>query len=204
MDTKLFRLPTEPSLYGSIPTRVAEQATMSRLTPKDVYAAGPAPDSRFPGWAGPMEDGRLVTDYRTHCSENIPAGQQFAVHQWMQRNAESILEISRTRQAKQAGALQPFDSTVVPPPQSIVHCNPAGCAVQFTHLPSGFGQERQEIVPELFGTFAYQKTEERQPLPPITRTSEGGRNSLRGRAYSNLGTQGIGSVNLRGTYLRAA
>lgn len=205
MDSKLFVLPTDPNYYTNTPgNTVVKRAAMTNSFPEGQYYVGPAPDARFPGWAAPMEDGRLATDYRPHCNRNIPAGQQFATHQWMTRNAEQIIQLSRQRQSEVAGANLGFDNTVVPPPDKVVECNPFECRYQVTKLPYGIGTERREIVPDLFGTFNTQVREQTQSLPPITRTFEGGRNSVRGRGFTDLGTRPVGTTNWGSTYLHAS
>jgi hypothetical protein len=68
MDAKLFRLPTEPFLYTNLSESQSKQAFVQRLTPKGVYAIAAVPDARYPGWAAPMQDAAVLTDYRTHCS----------------------------------------------------------------------------------------------------------------------------------------
>jgi hypothetical protein len=204
MDSKLFVLPTEPNYYPKKPSSAARKAALADIIPEGQYYIGPAPDSRFPGWAAPLADGRLVTDYRPHCNRNIQAGKQFATHQWMVQNADEIIQVSRDRQSQVAGAFMSFDNTVVPPPKLIVECNPSGCGYKQTDLPYGIGTERQEPVPELFGTFNTEKVYVKQKLPPITREFEGGRNSLRGRGYTDIGTGPIGNVNTKFTYLRSS
>ena len=196
MDARLFRLPTEPSLNPpGLSFSQAKEVTLSRLP----SGTKPATDSRYPGWAGPMADGRLVTDYRTHCAENIPAGQQFAVHQWMQRNTDDIIQVSRQRQAMNAGATQGFDLSVVAPPIGFVQCDTMECSIA-PGSKYGIGVERREPTPVLFGTFDLQRQERVQSVPSITQRYEGGRNSVRGTSYTNLGTHGVANVNLVGTY----
>jgi hypothetical protein len=203
MDSKLFVLPTNPNFYSKPSPAVSKQTAFSRTFPDGQYYVGPAPDSRFPGWSGPMEDGRLATDWRPHCNRNVPAGLQFGTTQWMQRNADQIITVSRERQSMDAGANLGFDNTIVAPPKNIVSCDIMKCGYSQTGLPYGIGTERQEPVPELFGTFNTDVPEVTQRLPPITSSFEGGRNSLRGRHFTNLGNGGVGSVNIKGTYLRA-
>lgn len=204
MDSRLFVLPTQPDLYNHPSNSVAKEATLSRLSPHGIYAAGPAPDARYPGWAAPMEDARLVTDYRTHCYRNIPAGQQFASVQWMQRNTDNIIKISRQRQAEQAGAIYSFDPTVVPPPSLTVQCSPDECEFRRSGKRYGIGTERKEPVPNLFGTFNNEKIYKHQERPPITRSFEGGRNSLRGRFFTDLGNAPVGTTNYSSTYIKAS
>ena len=95
MDAKLFRLPTKPNLYGGAsPFDVEQQQKHSQL---------PTQNSRFPGWAAPMADGRLVTEYQNHCSRNIPAGRQYPTKEWMTKNALELIRVGRERQAQKSG-----------------------------------------------------------------------------------------------------
>lgn len=175
MDSKFFRLPTKPNFYGGgRPVDSKQRGTGQEL---------PAPDSRFPGWAAPMSDARLVTDYQAHCAKNIPAGSQFATKEWMQRNAESILVYNRKEYAGRMGANLPFDDTVVPPPAMVVECKPGGCSRVMTEAPGGIGMERAGAAcPELFGTFSYagMANVKAEPRVALTTKQEGGRNSVRG------------------------
>lgn len=204
MDSKLFVLPTQPDFYNTPSPSVSKKTAFSRAIPQGQYYVGPAPDSRFPGWAGPMSDGRLATDWRPHCNRNVEPSLQFGTTQWMQRNADQIISVSRERLSQDAGANRGFDNTVVAPPENLVSCDIMKCGFSQTGLPYGIGTQRQEPVPELFGTFNTDVREVTQHLPAITSSFEGGRNSVRGRYFSNLGNGGVGSVNTKGTYLRAA
>lgn len=89
MDAKLFRLPTTPNYYESL------QSTPPAPIRDVRNGLLPAPDNRYEGWAGPMSDGRLVTDYAPQSSKNIPAGQQFPTKAWMQKHGTEIIEHSR-------------------------------------------------------------------------------------------------------------
>jgi len=176
MDSKLFRLPTSPNYYQSAHTGI----------PIDVrnYAKVllPAPDTRFPGWAGQMSDARLVTDYSAHCSANVPAGKQFPTKQWMQKNATEIIDYSRKRSAEITGAIYPLDKSVVPPPLYTVSCKAGGaCEKTATNAAGGLGVGREDSAPELFGTY-YNVTgpPAEAPNTPLTSRYEGGRNTLRG------------------------
>ena len=175
MDSKFFRLPTNPNLYPAAqPADVRDIGTNQEL---------PAPDSRFPGWAAPMSDARLVTDYQPHCARNIPAGQQFATKGWIQRNASQVMDYSRKVYAQRMGGFLAYDSTVVPPPAMVVDCKPGGCSRSLTEAPGGIGMERADAAcPELFGTFSYAGMAQPQAEPRIgiTTKQEGGRNSVRG------------------------
>lgn len=203
MDSRLFVLPTEPNYYETQSASVSRKTAFTKTIPEGQYSVGPAPDSRYPGWAAPMSDSRLVTDWRPHCNRNVPAGLQFGTTQWMQRNADEIIRISRERQSKDAGATLGFDNTIVPPASNIVSCDIMKCGFEQTGQAYGIGTERREPVPDLFGTFNTEVQQVTQKLPPITSSFEGGRNSVRGRYYTELGTGGVGSMNLKGTYLRA-
>lgn len=178
MDSKLFRLPTSPNFYSGIasanPFDVSNQQKQTQL---------PTKDSRFPGWAAPMADGRLVTEYQNHCSRNIPTGNQFATKEWMTKNAIELIRISRERQAQQTGAIYAFDTTVVPPPSLIVKCATNDCVRILTEKDGGIGVERADAeAPELFGTWDSREWAATAPRPNVALTSvyEGGRNTPRG------------------------
>ena len=178
MDARLFRLPTHPNFYAA-----ASTADPFDVAQRQKYTEGPTRDSRFPGWAAPMSDGRLVTSYKNHCSQNIPEGKQFATKDWMTHNAVELIGISRSRLAQQTGAIYGLDPTVVPPPAGIVECTRSDCVRTQTNLSGGIGTERApQPVPELFGTWDARMTLMPQPPPNTALTSqyEGGRNTPRG------------------------
>jgi hypothetical protein len=177
MDSKLFRLPTAPNFYSAIATAnpfdVGEQQKRSQL---------PSPDSRFPGWAAPMADGRLVTEYKNHCSRNIPTGSQYATKEWMTKNASELIRISRERYSEQTGAIYGLDKSVVPPPALIVRCKTNDCDRTYTNATGGIGMERADAeAPELFGTWENEAmTSAPKAVVPLTTRFEGGRNTPRG------------------------
>ena len=177
MDARLFRLPTHPNFYAT-----AQTADPFDLSKRQGYSEGPTPDSRFPGWAAPMSDGRLVTTYKNHCSQNIPAGKQFATRGWMTHNAEELIRVSRQRLAYQTGAIYGLDPTVVPPPAATVSCTRSECNRAYTYIPGGIGTERVPVtVPVLFGT--WDATTMATPPPAnvsLTTQYEGGINTPRG------------------------
>jgi hypothetical protein len=178
MDAKLFRLPTAPNFYAAI-----AGASPFDLQQRQKLGTVPTPDNRFPGWAAQMADGRLVTDYQDRCSKNIPAGRQFATKEWMTKNAEGIIHLGRQRFAQQTGAIYGLDSTVVPPPATVVHCTRAECDRQETGAPGGIGVERADAAaPALFGTWDPRETTLMRPAEEtsLTRRYEGGRNTPRG------------------------
>jgi hypothetical protein len=187
MDSRFFRRVTDPNYYENVPQgfdakRVAYKTAVSERNTL------PTPDPRFPGYAGLMNDGRLITDYRPHCNQNIPAGSQYGVKEWMVKHTPSIVSVSRTRQAKVTGAIYGDDPTVVPPPLATVKCTPVDCAYT-TNDVRGIGIERVDKAPELFGTFSF----EGEYTPPASKTAlttsfQSGRNTLRGRVFQPLGS----------------
>jgi|LakMenEpi03Aug12_release.lakeMendotaPanAssembly.Ray.scaffolds.fasta_scaffold705683_1 hypothetical protein len=178
MDSKLFRLPTNPNYYAK--AQNSWPISPSQQNKKQIF---PTQDARFPGWAAPLEDGRLVTDYRSHCEVNIPPEKQEVSRVWMQRNTDQIIAIARERQATATGMIYGVDSSIVPPPEVVVHCTAAECTRTNTYAPEGIGMERAGCAaPELFGTFE-PITLSSPPPAHISQTmkNEGGRNSIRGR-----------------------
>jgi len=127
-----------------------------------------------------MADARLVTDYRPHCENNIPAGKQYPTTLWIQRNGEKIIDMYRATSAKLMGAEYGLDDTVVPPASHTVHCTRSVCSREDTGAPGGIGTERREPVPELFGTYMIPQNPPVQSNIRGTSAYEGGRNSLRG------------------------
>ena len=133
-----------------------------------------------------MADGRLVTNYQNHCSQNIPTGRQFATKEWMVKNTEEIIRVGRSRFAERTGAMYGLDKTVVPPPAAVVHCSRADCALVESSTPGGIGVERAgAAAPALFGTWDPQATLGGLFAAPaaeisLTRRYEGGRNTPRG------------------------
>jgi hypothetical protein len=184
MDAKLFRLPTQPNFFAEI-----GRADPFDANQRQKFSQLPAQSIRFPGYAAPMSDGRLVTDYAAHCESNIPAGRQFPTKHWMQNHAPEIIEISRRVSARRTGAVYAFDPNVVPPPATKVICKPDSCQRIATYAAGGIGLEREGAdAPELFGT--YSPITGAPALPahtPLTSRYEGGRNSLRGRVGPALG-----------------
>jgi len=128
-----------------------------------------------------MSDGRLVTDYASHCSQNIPSRQQFATKEWMTKNADEIIRVTRERLSQVTGSIYGLDKTVVPPPAITVKCATDDCTRTTTHAPGGIGIERADsAAPDLFGTWEYSQAAPTVQRTPITTTYEGGRNTPRG------------------------
>jgi hypothetical protein len=176
MDAKLFRIPTEPNFYKSL------QSSTPAVETHTHNLQLPTPDSRFPGWAAPMSDGRLVTDYNNHCSKNIPVGKQYPTTLWMQRNSDEIIQYSRKSNAIAVGSVFPFDSTVVPPPLATVSCTRSSCKMVPTGAEGGIGVERHENeFPELFGTFSSESrfsSAKKADHTELTSNYQGGRNTI--------------------------
>lgn len=186
MDSRFFRRTTDPNFYENVPTGYDAKGTAYKTVVSDRNTL-PTADSRFPGYAGPMADGRLITDYRPHCNQNIPAGSQYGVKEWMVKNSSSIMDVSRSRQAQVTGAIYKDDPTVVPNPVATIKCTKTDC--EYTAYDErGIGIERADKAPELFGTF----TVLGRMHPPPSKTSlttnyEVGRNTVRGRVFEPLG-----------------
>lgn len=193
MDSQFFRVATQPNYYHGLSSYQAEK--IANRTTVSTRNTQPSMDSRFPGWAAPMEDGRLVTDYRPHCNTNIPAGKQFATKEWIQNNSDDVIAISRARYAQATGAIYAFDNTVEAPPESLVKCDKVECVFMPSGQRDGIGVERvYDRAPELFGT--YQVPKMRAPAAHVgyNQRFEGGRNSWRGREFDPMGNKPLGET----------
>lgn len=193
MDSQFFRVAPKQNVYVGLSSaqaeREAKRATVS------TRSTQPTQDSRFPGWAAPMADGRLVTDYRPHCNENIPAGKQFATKEWIQNNTEDIIAISRARFAEVTGGIYGYDQTVEAPAESFVKCEKTECFTVPSGKPDGIGTERiYDRAPPLFGTYQVPKVKAPKPHVGLNRLYEGGRNSWRGREFDPMGNKPLGET----------
>jgi hypothetical protein len=182
MDIHGFRKITLPNLFDrdGKEYRLAQKASFA---PEKTVE--PARDSRYPAYAAPLEDGRLVTDYRPQCSRNIPAGSQYRTKLWMVHHADDIIQKSRDRQLEWTGASLPMADTV-PPPADIIVTNISSSDITATNIRNGIGLERADAAaPALFGTFTGQPTFEESKANVknigLTKMYEGGRNTPRGR-----------------------
>ena len=149
-----FSRDTLPNLYSDPAFGSEYRAAQKAYVPpaKDVY---PARDNRYPAYAGPMADGRLVTDYRPQCTKNIAPADQFNTKKWMITHADELMDESRRRQVEWTGASLAMANTV-PPPADVVHSNAFYSEVNPTHYQNGIGVERAGAnAPALFGTFMY-------------------------------------------------
>jgi hypothetical protein len=184
MDLDGFREPQSPFFFNQPPTWLLESSVKRKVVP--AKQTDPTPDNRFPGWAAPMSDGRVGTDYRPNCALNFPTGTQFASRQFLQKNAESIIQTTRKRVADSLGAGLSYDSSTVVPASMVVQCDNEKCTMS-PYVERGIGVERQENVPELFGTFSSSSPSLLRPAEPIGTTRyEGGRNTVRGRVGKEL------------------
>jgi len=151
----------------------------------------PLEDIRYPGYASPMSDGRLVTDYKSHCANNVaPPEYGNSIRSWLQHHADALIQTSRHRQAERAGAYFYNAETTIPPKQG-QRCDEFECTFSVSGYKNGVGLMRDERVPSLFGTFA--KPNQNAPTKRVFLTDvyEGGRNSVRGRQFVPLGTKAI-------------
>ena len=181
MDINGFQEPQSPWFFTQPPTTLVDIRNFDR-TPEKQTTSLPTQDNRYPGWAAHMNDGRLVTDYRSKCEVKVPTGSQFATRLFMQRNAESIMSQSRKRQAINTGAGLSYDVSTEMPAAEYVKCHTDGCkfSTAFTESP-GVGTVRVEGVPPLFGTFSEKMTSIIHPIKhTLTQVQEGGRNTVRG------------------------
>ena len=183
LDQRGFTKDTRPNLFDSPAFGSEYNAAHNAYAPptKDSY---PAKDVRYPAYAGALEDGRLVTDYRPQCSKNIRPGYQFHTKRWLIQHAEDIMDEARRRQIEWSGASLPMANTV-PPHAQIVHSTPFYSEIQQTNQHMGIGVLRANSVsPDLFGTFTYEPTvlemQHNRKNIGITTVYEGGRNSKRG------------------------
>jgi len=183
LDQPGFTRDTRPNLYPSPPFGTAyKEARRVDFAPAKVIE--PGRDARYPAYAAPMSDGRLVTDYRPQCSRNIPPYAQYNTKLWMVNHAEQIIDESRQRQVEWSGASLPLANTV-PPPANIVHSNPFYSEVDSSGIRGGIGVERANAsAPPLFGTFTYEPSmkeiQNNRKNIRLTQFYEGGRNSPRG------------------------
>jgi len=188
MDSQLFRKETMPSFRpridnGLLKTSVNNLENLSKATE-------PVADPRYPNYASIMEDGRLVTDYKSHCANNVaPSKYGNSLRGFLQHNADAIVQVSRARQAERAGAFF-YKAPTVEAARIYQKCDEYECSFTKSDYPDSIGIARAEPVPSLFGTFA--DPSKMAPIsvkPALTSVFEGGRNSPRGRDFVPLGQQ---------------
>ena len=151
MDSKGFRIRGEPDLVHQPTSYVVREETQREIDSTKTVAAV---DNRFRAYAGPMADGRLVTDYRDKCVTRAPPGTQFAVKQFTVHNTDEIIQVSRDRQVQNTGQALGTAATELPP-NLLQQCTPSGCDIFRSKYQGGVGIERTDKAPALFGTFTY-------------------------------------------------
>lgn len=177
MDINGFREAQSPWFFSQPATQLVDirNSVMAKPDPRTL----PTQDARYPGWAAPMNDGRIATDYRSHCEVNIPTGMQYASRQFMQKNADALISQARKRQAAATGAGLSWDSSTLMPPMAYVSCDTGACRMSEGNA-RGVGIERRDTAPELFGTFSQSYPSMGTPAKPsLTQREEGGRNTRR-------------------------
>ena len=187
MDAQQFQRPTKPSFKPVLNENVTQKAAMAAEVP--ARGTEPIADPRYPQYASIMEDGRLVTDYKSHCAINVvPSKYGNSLRAWYQHNADALVQVSRKRQAERAGAQYSMAATV-PGARQIQQCDPYECSFIKNANPTTIGLERIEGVPSLFGTFSDTRYVKPASSTKLTNTYEGGRNTPRGRQYVALGNK---------------
>ena len=174
MDSKGFRKQGTPNLVPQ-PSSSQVRQLVNKM-PKSEYTS-PARDTRYSAFAAPMEDGRLVTDYRPNCVSRVGYGSQNAVKQWMVHNAVEIMDLSIKRQADNNGSIYASD-TPIPNAAVIQKTTVRSSEMVPTGDPNGLGLERDgQIAPPLFGTFTIQAQRGLEKHIDLTKRFEGGRNT---------------------------
>jgi hypothetical protein len=182
IDFNGFNKVTYPNYFAKQPT-LGSQRRLARnlqVTP----TAEPAPDNRYPAYSGHMEDAQNGTDYRPHCSSNLPPGTQFTTKLWQIHHTESLINLSRQRQAEWSGSSLPLAKTI-PPPAVMVFSSPFENELVPTQYRAGLGVERADSkTPPLFGTFVVPPTPKElcgnTKNIALTKRYQGGRNTPRG------------------------
>ena len=195
MDSHNFRKPTSPNLFPDRHNPIAATQAVKRME-APMKATYPIDDPRYPGYASIMDDGRLVTDYKSHCAAYGGLNPRYgnSVRGFLQHNADGIIQVSRKRQAERVGAQFYMADTVVRP-KMVQTCNEYECAFSLTDR-KGLGLERRrEGVPELFGTFSHASAAAPYANVPLTHVFEGGRNTPRGRDFTPLGVKSFNRRN---------
>jgi len=151
MDRKGFLLRSEPDLVVHPSRTIVNQEVTREI---DATKTVPPTDSRYPAYAGVMEDGHFITDYRQACVGRAPPGTQYSVKEWTVANTDEIIRISRKRQAQSTGHVFGTANTEAPPVE-IQQCSTDSCIIRPTFSQFGIGLERVDKAPPLFGTFQF-------------------------------------------------
>ena len=188
MDSQRFNERTAPDLTPKTSQRYTQKIVETKQVPGKMTAQ--IQDSRFPGYSAVMDDGRLVTDYRTHCAQNFNPKYGNAVREWMQKNAEGIRQVTRKRQMDSLGGSF-WSTTYVPPGAVTQQCTEYECTMMPTYDRNGIGLVRKERVPPLFGTYEPTSWPPAETNTALTTVFEGGRNTPRGREFNVLGDRSV-------------
>lgn len=188
MDSERFIKPSYPDLRKPVNMDNLDKA-QKRMEQRTI----PVDDNRYPGYASVMHDARFVTDYKPKCKSNVSPSEGNPFRQWLQHHGDGIIQVSRHRQAEQNGAYYYNAKTQVVPKQ-IQTCNEFECRFEMVDTRDGLGLNREERVPQLFGTFAPVSQDQPMKRTPLTEVFEGGRNTPHGRSFRPLG---LGSFNPR-------
>jgi len=193
MDSQRFRKPSYPRFSPIInDEELNESMKKANVSDKRTESID---DIRFPGYAAPMEDGRLVTDYTSHCAKNVvPSKYGNSMRGWLQQNGDAVIQVSRHRQAERAGSQYYMANTVIPP-KHIQQCNEYECTFIKNKEQKSLGLERNEPVPYLFGTFGEPIRHSQADNCDLTTSFEGGRNTPRGREFAPLGLKSFNPRN---------
>jgi len=193
MDSQHFRKATHPTFSPIINEAALAKAAKRMNAPSKNTV--PSDDMRYHGYAAIMGDGRLVTDYTTHCAKNVaPSEQGNSLRHWLQHNTAAFIEVSRRRQADRVGAQYHMADTVLGQ-KYYQKCNEYDCSFSATGERRNIGLGRREPVPELFGTFSESRENAPMPRTPLTHVFEGGRNTPHGREFKSLGNQSFNPRN---------
>ena len=193
MDSQNFRRQTHPTFSPIINEAELKLATRKFEAPEKLTAS--MEDVRYPGYADHMEDGRLVTDYTSHCAKNVaPSYQGNSLRHWLQNNSDAFIQVSRKRQADRAGAQYYMADTVLGQ-KYYQKCDEYDCSFSATGERRNIGLGRREPVPELFGTFSHPRQISPGHRISLTDDFKGGRNTPHGREYKSLGNQSFNPRN---------
>ena len=193
MDSHNFRKATSPNLFPKGNTSTITKAVKRMEAP--LKATYPIDNPRYPGYASIMEDGRLVTDYKSHCA-TYGGDPRYgnSIRGFLQHNADAIVQVSRKRQAERVGAQFKMADTVIEP-RSIQKCDEYDCLFSRNKDMKALGLNRSEPVPNLFGTFNDTTVMPPWQKIPLTTVFEGGRNTPHGREYVPLGLKSFNPRN---------
>lgn len=174
-----YEVPTLGSVMGARP--FFEGGAVNAGVKQDYPKTVPTPDNRYSEYAGNMADGRIATDYRPNCVSRAPYGHQNATKEWLVKNADEVVHVSRIRQAETSGAI--YGARYYgPKPEAVQHVTAYSSKVREVASGSGLGTERAQATAApadaYFGSFDPTQFNLTKPAKHIglTRRSEGGAN----------------------------